>query len=226
MLPRAATEWPSSAHVFEMDFATSHLTFSGQLSTVKALQTKLNATTEFDSGEIDVLFESMFLTCFRALENLLEDCFVCSMQGLPDLSDGVASRYAEPRDRQHAREMLMGAQRVLDWTKVATITKRFDVFFKDRAAPYYVGLTSNQNALSVAGDLRNHIAHNSDESVLQYRKSVIATFHPTEPLTIPSPGQLLRTTPKKGASSNRQIMSYFHQAFEKIANQVAACPAD
>lgn len=208
-----------------MDIAAAHHNFVERLANVKTLQVKVNEAGGFDDQEQDILFESMFLSCYRALENLLEDCFVCGMQGLPDLSDVIPERYAFATNRQHARDMLMGGRDVLDWTKVAIITKRYDVFFKDRSASYYVGVTGADFQLEVARCLRNHIAHNSDESALQYRKTVIRAFYPTEPLHIPTAGALLRTTPKNGASARRQIMSYFHEAFLRIGTQVVAAPA-
>lgn len=207
-----------------MDYATAYAGFAQRLDTARRLQEKVNAEGGHDPEELDLLFESMFMSAFRALENLLEDCFIYSMQGMSDLSGVVIPRHANPTSRQHARDMLMGPQTVLDWTTAGTITRRFETFLNDKNVGLYVGVTSGSSTLSTAKDLRNHIAHNSDESAIRYTK-VVGVFYPTTPLVTPTAGELLRSTPTVGPAKSKQVMTYFREKFVGIARDITAAPA-
>lgn len=206
-----------------MDYVTAYAGFVQCLETTRTLQEKINLENDKEPLELDLLFESMFLSAFRALENLLEDCFIYSMQGIADLSGATVERYANPNNRQHAREMLMGSQTVLDWTTASTITRRFDTFLKDKTVGLYVGVTGGSSTLSTAKDLRNHIAHNSDESAAKYAR-VVSVFYPTVPLNIPTSGELLRSTPTAGPAKSKQVFTYFREKFIGIAQSVTAAP--
>jgi len=115
-----------------VEFQTAHFAFAAKLSTVKRLQERVNGDTSLPDDERDLQFESMFMSAFRALENLMEHCFVFSMQGFPDMSGKVAARFAAPGSRGHARDMLMGTQTLLDWTSSTTILRRHDTFLGDK----------------------------------------------------------------------------------------------
>ncbi|WP_140723159.1 hypothetical protein [Pseudomonas sp. Hp2] len=207
-----------------MDYATAYTGFIQRLDTIRRLQEKINAEDGQDPAERDLLFESMFIAAFRALENLLEDCFIYSMQGMADLSGVVVPRHANPIDRKHAREMLMGSQTVLDWTTSGAITRRFETFLQDKNVGLYVAVAGGSSTLSTAKDLRNHIAHNSDESAVKYAK-VVGVFYPTMPLTIPTPGELLRSMPTVGPAKSKQVFTYFRERFIDIARSITAAPA-
>lgn len=206
-----------------MTYASAHADFVQRLDTTRRLQEKVNGEENLDQAERDLLFESMFIAAFRALENLLEDCFIYSMQGMVDLSGVAVPRHANPTSRQHAREMLMGAQTVLDWTTSGAITRRFETFLQDKNVGLYVGVTGGSSTLSTAKDLRNHIAHNSDESNAKYTK-VVGVFYPTMPLTIPTPGQLLQGTPTVGPAKSKQVFTYFREKFIDIGKSITASP--
>ena len=74
-----------------MDYVTAYAGFVRRLETTRTLQEKINLENDIEPLELDLLFESMFLSAFRALENLLEDCFIYSMQGIADLSGQLLS---------------------------------------------------------------------------------------------------------------------------------------
>ena len=208
----------------KMDYATAYAGFVQRLDTIRRLQEKINSESDKDVQELDLLFESMFISAFRALENLLEDCFIYSMQGMADLSGVSSQRHANPTSRQHAREMLMGSQTVLDWTTTSTITRRFETFFQDKNVGLYVGVTSGSSILNIAKNLRNHIAHNSDESAKKYT-NVVEVFYPTMPLIRPTPGELLRWTPKVGPARSKQALTYFREKFIDISRSITAASA-
>lgn len=208
----------------KMDYETSYRKFLERLETTRKLQEKVNKDDKSEKQERDLLFESMFLAAFRALENLLEDCFIFSMQGIEDLSGAAIPRYASPKDRQHAREMLMGSQTVLDWTTASAITRRYETFLQDKSSGLYVGVTGGSHTLSLAKDLRNHIAHNSDESATKYGK-VVGVFYPTPPLNFPEPGELLQCTPSVGPAKKQQVFTYFRGQFDLIAKSITAAPS-
>jgi hypothetical protein len=173
-----------------IDFPTAYSVFSSRLSTVQRLQEKVNGDEKLPEDERDLLFESMFMSTFRALENLIEHCFVYSMQGMTNIGGKVIPRFAEPSSRSHARDMLLGTQTVLDWTSSTTILRRYETFLKDKDSGLYLGVSGVAGTLSTAKELRNHIAHNSDESAAKYG-NVVTTFFPTPPLEVPTPGVLV-----------------------------------
>ncbi|MNM39815.1 hypothetical protein D3C81_506030 [compost metagenome] len=208
---------------YDMDYHTAYAAFSARLLTVKGLQEKANGDKYLQDDEFDLLFESLFMSVFRAFENFIEDCFICSLQGMPDMSGKSIARFAQPDDRRHARDMLLGAQTVLDWTSTTVIVRRYETFLKDKDSGLYLGVSDVANILTTAKDLRNHIAHNSDESGLKYKR-VVANFFPTPPLGDLSPGSLLRTTPKVGPAKGAQVLTYFRSRLWQAAKAVAGAP--
>lgn len=206
-----------------VDYTGAYEAFIERISTVQRLQERTNADGALDDAELDLLFESLFMSVFRAFENYVEHCFIFSMQGMADMAGRVIPRFAEPGDRKHARDMLMGSQTVLDWTTSTTILRRHDVFMKDVDSGIRLGITDISSVLSTAKDLRNHIAHNSDESESRYSR-VIATFHPTPPLATPTPGALLRTTPTVGPAKSRQVLTYLRERFLAAAKAISGAP--
>jgi hypothetical protein len=119
--------------------------------------------------------------------------------------------------------MLLGAQTVLDWTTSTTILRRHDTFLNNKDSGLYLGVTSISNTLATAKDLRNHIAHNSDESALKYVR-VVGAFFPTSPLEAPAPGALLSTTPTAGPAKGRQVLTYFRERLTTAARAIAGAP--
>jgi hypothetical protein len=207
-----------------MEIADVFQRFTSELGVIRNLQTKVNvAGLNLSQDERFVLYESMFLNMFRGFENFLEEAFLSYLTGKVSMSARVLPTCLKARDREHARELLVGNAPFLDWTKPGVVTGRCRLWFDTGEDRFYNGINGKLWCLSSAKDVRNHIAHNSPESAIGFGRAVagILTVAPINPL---SPGELLCTAPMKGPSKGVEVLAYFGNNLEETAAYISEKP--
>jgi len=96
----------------------------------------------------------------------------------------------------------------LDWTKPETVIERSELYLEN-GYPVKLPYTTNLQQLKNFKTLRNHIAHNSIESEIQYEKIVRTYNHGVRPLKIPTPGQYLMLTSRINPG-NYLLLDFFN----------------
>lgn len=107
----------------------------------------------------------------------------------PTLSNKKPKSFLNPRDFDHAYELIKSGREYLDWTSPTAVIERAETYLKD-GDPVKLVFTSNQTILTQMKSIRNYIAHNSNKSSEQYKK-ILRQLHGTLPLKIPRPGEFL-----------------------------------
>lgn len=158
-----------------------------------------------DSEVRSLTFESALSRAFRAYENFVEGVFLAYMVGEPTASGAPAARYVSPPSHEHARRMLQGKARFLEWAEPATVIERGEYFLHNEG-PLSTAVIQSWNTIDWMRRLRNHIAHNSVESLGQYRKVVTAIML-IDPATPPRPGELLQARPQRGPFRGREVLA-------------------
>ena len=193
------------------------------LSVVTSLESHAGGASTLGDSEKVLLYEALFARAFREYENFLEDSFISYLSGEPSVSGRRIEVFAAPRDREHARRMLIASSPYLDWTKPTVVRERCEIWFDDPEQRFYTGIVSSLVWHGHAKDLRNHISHNSAESGIAYNK-LISALHLVPPAEGMQPGELLMTVPTKGPANGSEILSYFVKNIGSTAAYLAEAP--
>lgn len=169
-----------------------------------------------DDDVRSLTYESALSRTFRAYENFAEAVFLAYMIGEPTASGSTAARYVSPPSSEHARRMLQGKAQFLDWADPATVIDRCK-YFLDHEGPLSTAVIQATNTLDRMRKIRNHVAHNSVESLRQYRKVVTALIL-VDPSTPPRPGELLQCRPQRGPYRGREVLAALFSEIESFVN--------
>lgn len=104
----------------------------------------------------------------------------------------------------------------LDWNSPDMIIERSELYLKD-GFPIKIPYTVNRTRLSDFKKVRNHIAHNSIQSLNGFKK-VLRTYFGTNPLSIPTIGEYLLSTSRKDPTKYHLLE--FFDLIEDIANRI------
>jgi hypothetical protein len=151
-------------------------------------------------------FESSLSRAFRAYENFVENTFIAYMTGESTVSGAQVQRFVAPPSSEHARRMLLpGNAKYLDWADPSTVVYR-GKYFLHEDGPLPTAVTQAWNTIDWMRKVRNHIAHNSTESMLQYRKVVAVIMMVDDPAPA-RPGDLLQSRPHRGPFNGREVLA-------------------
>lgn len=202
--------------LFNMPVIDYFREFKGALDQASTLRQKANALPAgLTPEERFLLYEAIFLRIYRAYENLLENIFLSYISGECTQSGKFLTTFLQPKDREHARAMITSSQPFLDWTSPSTVVKRAETYI-DGENPIKIAISSSLTHLQSAKKIRNHIAHNSTESLVEFNK-VVKDFLLTLPMTQLSSGEFLSRIPTKGPSKDKEILSYYMGKLESTA---------
>lgn len=172
-----------------------------------------SSTIRISKQQLHFLTESIFFNSFREYENFIRDIFLLYTLEKPH-SSGIAVRsYLKPKDFLHAESLIKSSMHFLDWAKPDVVIERSKIYLKD-GFPLKLPYTSNLSALIDFKKIRNHIAHNSPESLAEYKK-VLRNHFSVIPLKIPTPGEFLLMSKRRSSKYNLQV---FFNLIRQIAN--------
>lgn len=174
------------------------------------------ATENIDDADVRALtFESALSRGFRAHENFVEGAFLAYLVGETTLSGIEVKRFANPPTSEHGRRMVQGASKFLDWADPSVVLARCESFL-DADGPLAAAMTGTWNTIDWMRRIRNHVSHNSVESMIQYKKvaQVLLLVDRPDPIR---PGDLLQQRPQRGPFKGREILSGLFDGIEAFA---------
>ena len=139
--------------------------------------------------QLHFLTEAIFFRAFRAYESFIRDTFLLYCLEASPRSGAKVRSFLKPIKFSHAEQLIQSSMPHLDWTNPDILIPRAETYLKE-GFPIKLAYTSHREELMDFKRIRNHIAHDSNESLQAY-KIVLRKYHGTIPLTIPSPGQFL-----------------------------------
>ena len=158
-------------------------------SLIKIDQKNQQNLASFSRSQHHILTEGIFISAFREYEKFIEDVFLLYTLEKPTISNRRTYSYLKPRNFNHALDLVKSSMYFLEWNSPDTIISRAEIYLKD-GEPIKTPITSNLVLLKNIRHIRNHIAHNSKESLGKY-KNVIRQHYNVLPMTIPRPGEFL-----------------------------------
>lgn len=166
-----------------------------------------------DSERIAQLTEGLFFKVYRSYENYIENIFLSyARQQSTDDGTPVIS-YLRPKDHDHSRELITSSMPFLDWNSPDTVIKRAETYLEN-GFPVKDVYTTYKATLTTYRRFRNHYAHNSEQSLREFKKEIIRHYN-TLPLQIPSLGEYLLITVKNDQS--RYYLQKFFDDLEAIS---------
>lgn len=180
-----------------------------------------NNQTNFSSGvlsrkQIHLLTESLFFNAFREYENYIRDVFVLYTQEKKRTNGQKVNSFLKPKDFFHAEQMLQSSMPFLDWNSPDIIIERSELYLKD-GFPIKIPYAANRTRLTDFKKVRNHIAHNSIQSLNGFKK-VLRIYYGTNPLTTPAIGEYLLLTSR--VDPTKYHLLEFFDLIEDMANRI------
>ncbi len=200
-----------------MSLADAYVVFKLTLTNLFLLDQR---TQEHDpplaTTQLYIINEAILLRAFRAFENLAEEAFIHYTFGHPTLSGVPVTSFIRPKDSRHAYEILRSSQPFLEWNSPTTVITRAETYL-DKGGPIKAAYASKQSLIIDMKRVRNHIAHNSQSSLEEYKK-LLNNYLLTIPLAIPEPGEFLQNMVKKQPI---RILRNFLEEIDDIGELVA-----
>lgn len=166
--------------------------------------------------QIEYLSEFIFFSGFRDYENFIGSLFSLYSCGHVHSSKKSVKSYLNPKNTVHALELMKSSMPFLEWSSPNLVIDRSELCFKD-GFPFKLSLTTHYKDLLTYKRIRNHIAHNSPESLKKY-KNVVKDYYSTLPLKLPSPGKYLLLPDKNNSST--YILRNFFDLMETLCNEL------
>jgi hypothetical protein len=162
---------------------------------------------ELTKAQMELMVESIFFAGFRAYEGFIREIFVLYCLEKTTTRKASIKSYLKPKNFEHSELLVKSSMPFLDWTKPETVIERSELYLEN-GYPIKLPYTTNLQQLKSFKTLRNHIAHNSIESEIQYEKIVRTYYHGVRPLKIPTPGQYLMLT-SRTIPGNYLLLDFF-----------------
>lgn len=193
--------------------------FAAELRSLSRLDAKnqiqLAASTK--RAQLVLSTEAIFFRAFRAYENFLEDVFVLYTLEKPTLRGRAPKSYLQAENFNHARELLRSGKRFLDWTNPETVIERAETFLKGGGTVKNVLASAKQDLLDMKA-VRNHIAHNSEESRAPFEK-LIRRVRGTTPIRQVMPGDHLLAR-VRGGPSGRYYLDHYLDRLSEVSEAI------
>ena len=156
--------------------------------------------------QLYLLTEAIFLAGFRAYENFIRDTFLLYCMEKKSASGRAIRSFLKPRDFLHAENLIKSSMPFLDWSSPDVIVKRSELYL-DNGSPINLAITNQIIFLRDYKKIRNHIVHNSGESLSEYKK-VLKKHYTVIPLTIPIPGEFLLQSERSEVSKYKLLIFF------------------
>ncbi len=166
--------------------------------------------------QLHLLTEYTFFIAFRTYEGFIRDLFLLYCLEKQHSSRKKVISYLRPIDFIHTETLIQSSMPFLDWTSPDKVIDRAETYLKD-GFPIKLPYQTNLQPLKEFKRIRNHIAHNSKESLEEFKK-VVKSHYGTMPLVIPSPGEFL-LVPDRADPTKYKLLVFF-DLMKKIANQL------
>jgi hypothetical protein len=178
-----------------------------------------NNTYKITKDLREFICESAFLRIFIAWETFIENSFVDYLLSEPSILNNRPAKWANPIDKSHAQQIIIGSQRHMDWSNPETIRKISQIYFH-QGYVFNSSLSAINNDLMDLKTIRNSAAHMS--STTSSKLDGLSTRILAIPCVNYTAYKLLFSVdPRSGATPKKVIDRYLELldfAAEEIAN--------
>lgn len=112
----------------------------------------------YSEDKKEFIVTSAFLKMFIYWEEFLENIFINYLVGEPSLDGTQVNTFVSPQSPEHARKILIGTQKYVDWANQEIVRRLADIFFEN-GEPLATNIASISTELSDLRTIRNAAAH-------------------------------------------------------------------
>lgn len=172
---------------------------------------------QLSQSQINLLVESVFFNGFRYYENYLREAFLlCCLEKIPK-RPRIRS-YLHAKNFEHSEKLIKSTSQFVDWSHPDKLIERAKLFLEN-GYPIEAIINSHLLELRKFKRLRNHIAHDSVESLAHY-KQVVSGYHAFLPLVIPPVGEFLMLPSLVNPGNN--LLDDFFIVIRDVASNIAS----
>ena len=146
----------------------------------------------------------------------MRDVFLLYCMGKRPFDGSTVESYLKPAGFLHTERLIRSPMRFLDWANPDNIIERSEIYLKD-GFPIKLPVSSRRESLQEYRKIRNHIAHDSSESLDGY-KGVLKGHYRTIPLSIPSRGEFLMVSDRADPTMYKLLK--FFQELKGLASEL------
>ena len=190
--------------------------FDSEVNRLKKLDVRNQREFASNKAQLHLGTEAVYFRLFRAFENYLEDVFVLYVMQARSIRGKTYASYLRPKNYAHARELLRSGKPFLDWANPEVVIERSEIYIQS-GGPIKATLSSVTNDLLDMKAIRNHIAHNSEESRSTFHRRVRRTRGTLPPARY-SPAEHLLA---QNGSSGVYFLEYYMQRLSNVADLIA-----
>lgn len=117
-----------------------------------------NGNYKITAGLRKFISQSAFLKIFIAWETFLEACFVDYLMNEQSILGNRPAKFANPVDRTHAHQLIIGTQKFVDWSN-PDITRKLSMIYFHQGYVFNSELSAVQPQLFDLKTIRNAAAH-------------------------------------------------------------------
>lgn len=180
------------------------------------LFTRINSADGLTKAQMHLLTEAIFFAAFRSYEQFLHNVFLLYCCGSQSSGRKLVRSYLYPKTIKHAEKLIKSSMPFLDWSSPDILIDRAEAYLKD-GYPLKIPISTKINELRAIKKVRNHIAHMSSESKVEYKK-VLKIHFGTIPLKLIRPGEYLLLSSKEDPST--YYLRHYISLMEYIASYI------
>ena len=162
--------------------------------------------TNITRHQLHFLTEAVFFRAFRAYERFVRDIFLLYCQEKSPRSGARVISFLKPTSFNHSEELIKSSLRYLEWTNPDDVIRRSELYLKD-GFPIKLPYATHRETLQDFRRIRNHIAHDSIESLNGYKVALRRHFG-TIPLRLPAPGEFLLLTDRSDPTKYKLLVFF------------------
>lgn len=171
---------------------------------------------QLNQAQIDLLVESVFFNSYRHYENFIRESFLLCCLGKVSKRPKVRS-FLNAKSFEHSEYLIKGTKPFLDWANPEELIRRAETFLEN-GYPFKLIIAAYSTQLKVYKKLRNHVAHDSIES-LNHFKGILSVYFGYLPLAIPTVGSFLMQASLNNAGNN--LLDDFFKTLGDITTKLA-----
>jgi len=166
----------------------------------------------------EFISESAFLKMFIAWETFVENSFIDYLINEESILNRRPAKWANPIDRNHANQLVIGNQKHMDWSNPETVRKISKIFFH-QGYVFDTALSSINADLMDIKAIRNSAAHIS--STTSTKLDGVATRILSTPSVNFTAYKLLFHNDPRSSSSSLTVLDRYLRLLDIAAEQIA-----
>jgi hypothetical protein len=171
----------------------------------------------YDDDQKEFVVTAAYLKMFLHWEAFVEDVFSKYLTGEPSTEGTVVAKHVVPVDKNHAKKILIGTQKYVDWANHEIVRRIAMLYLKD-GNPIASNIDSISSELADLKTIRNAAAHISSST--QSQLDALATRILGKQIVKATVAGFAMTL--HPADASKTVLQYYQNILDIVAENIAA----